>query len=224
MPKDRSDIEIFQKLHASINDDHRKCLPAVITNVNSGRNTVDVAISVQNPLLDDDGNVTFETLPPICDVPLATPRGGGFIVHMPVAVGDSVMLVFSDLCTDTWRASDGPGAVAPGFIGKHTAASAFAFPCVAPDAQAPTQPASTPTDLVIGKDNSDAQIHITPTDISLGRNPSGYVAMSNLVATELGKIATAFASFNPGTGGASFATPYLFADVGSTAALHTKAQ
>lgn len=56
--------------------------------------------------------------------------------------------------------------------------------------------------------------------VEIGNSPTSFAALATAVETELGKIATAFTSFSPGSGGATFATPYT--SVTSVAAAEVK--
>ncbi len=209
MPLDRSDTEIFQAFHESVKDDHRKCIPATITAVHATRGTVDVVPAILNPLFDEFGSVSFEQLPSLSDVPIGIMRGGGFLVWLPVAVGDSVLVIFSDLSTDSWRAgASAPTPSRPNFVGKHTPAGPFAIPCVAPDMAMLSQPGMTPGKLVVGKDGADTQIQISASEIDLGRHPTSFVALSNLVDTAVTTIVTAF---NAHTHALSVTVPFITA-------------
>ena len=193
MPLERSDVEIFQAFHDAVKDDHRKIIPATITAVHADTCTVDVVPAIQNPLFDEFGAVSYETLPSLKGVPLGIIRGGGFLVWVPVQPGDSVLLVFSDLSTDSWRASTPGGSpVQPVFVGKHTPAGPFAIPCVAPDSAAPTSPVTASGNLIIGKDGAQQQIQISSSLILLGESAAQFVALSNLVDTAVSSIVTAF--------------------------------
>lgn len=193
MPLERSHAEILGAYADAIKHDIRKCLPATITAVHADRQTVDVQIAVNALLFDPLGNPFSEPAPSLADVPLGVMRGGGFLVWVPVAVGDSVLLVFSDLSTDTWRAGDGT-ARDPGWAGRHTCDSPFALPCVAPDAKFLASPNADPGKVIIGKDGGTAQIRISASDIELGAPAGDFVALASKVATELGKISTALTS------------------------------
>jgi phage baseplate assembly protein V len=60
-------------------------------------------------------------------------------------------------------------------------------------------------------------IEVTKDLAKLGASANNFVALANLVKAELDKIAAAFVSFVPGTGGASFGNPYTLAsDVAAT--------
>lgn len=228
MPLDRTLEEIFAAHSDAIQDDLRVCLPAVVTNVNASRQTVDVQITVQNPLFDVYGNVIFEQLTSISDVPLATMRGGGFMVWLPVAVGDSVMLLFSDLSMDTWRASQGDQAVEPGWVGKHTADSPIAFPCIFPDTKAFMDPGTNK--VIIGKDGAQAQIRISATDIELGASATDFAALASKVDANFAAVTSALAAgvsgAVPGTDGghAAFAAALAAFSPNPTGSTLIKAQ
>jgi Phage protein Gp138 N-terminal domain len=193
VPYDRSIAEVLNAHGDGLKDEIRKCLPATVTAVHPDRQTVDVQISVQNPLFDEYGAVSFEILPSIADVPLGVMRGGGFLVWIPVQVGDSVLLIWSDLSMDAWRASiAGSGPVQPLWAGKHTADSPVAIPCVAPDASFFADPSNAPNDVIIGKDGTQAQVRLSANAISLGATGSDHVALASLVASELANIASTF--------------------------------
>lgn len=179
MPLQRSLQEILNSHADAIRADMRKVLPGTVTAVHAARQTVDVQLAVNAVLFDDLGTAVSVPAPSVTDVPLGVMRGGGFLVWVPVAVGDSVLLIFSDLSVDTWRASQDGNPVDPGGVGQHTHDSPFAMPCVSPDRGFLT---STPTDnMVIGKDGTDEQIVISSSDIKLGAGASQAVALCTLI-------------------------------------------
>jgi hypothetical protein len=191
MPLERSMSEIFGAFGDALKNDIRKVIPATVTAVNPSRQTVDCQVAVHNVLFDDLGNVVQDDAPAFSDVPLACMRGGGFLVWLPVTVGDSVLLVFSDLSTDTWRAGDG-NPQPPGWVGKHTTDSPFAIPAFAPDAKFLASP--DPNKVVIGKDGAAAQIKISATDIELGNAVTDAVGLASKIDSAVTTIVTAFNS------------------------------
>jgi hypothetical protein len=191
MAYERTLAEVFGAHADVLKNAIRKCLPGTVTAVNPAAQTVDVQIAVNNLLIDDNGAVYSEPAPGIAGIPLGVMRGGGFFVWVPVSVGDSVLVLFTDLSTDTWRAGNGQ-PVDPGFVGKHTMDSAFAIPCCAPDGMALVSPAAGK--LIIGKDGSSAQIKISATDIELGASVTDSVALASLVNSAISTIVTAFNS------------------------------
>jgi hypothetical protein len=201
MPIERSPAEYLAAQMDATKNEIRKVAVGTVTGVYPDRQTVDVQLAVNNPIFDEIGNVYSEAAPSISDIPLGVMRGGGMFVWMPVAVGDSVLVLFTDLSTDTWRDSQTTQSVDPGFVGKHTMDSAFAIPCCAPDASFFADPNNDPAKIIIGKDGSAAQIRISPTDIELGNAVTDAVALASLVNTELGKISTALSSLVAPSGG-----------------------
>jgi hypothetical protein len=203
MPLQRSMAEIFGAFLDVTKNEIRKCVPATVTAVYPARQTVDVQIATNNIIFDDLGNAMSEPAPSISDVPLGVMRGGGFFVWVPVAVGDGVLVVFSDQSSDTWRSGDGQ-AHDPGFLGKHTMDSAFAFPMFAPDKKFFADPNNDPTKLILGKDGSQAQIRLSASDIELGASVGDALGLASKINTALSDLAQALnghvhavASFGP---------------------------
>ena len=191
MPLERS-LEGVLGFHEDfVKNEIRKCLPATVTAVHTDRQTVDVQIAVNNPLFDDLGNAFTEPAPSLSDVPVGCLRGGGFFVWLPLAVGDSVLLVFSDLSADTWRSGDGT-AQDPGFMGKHTIDSAFALPMFSPDSKFFADPNAAPSKIIIGKDGSAAQIRLSATDIELGSSATDAVGLASKIDLAVSAIVSAF--------------------------------
>jgi hypothetical protein len=193
MPVNRGDAEILKLQRDDVKNDIRKVDIATVLAVNPARQTVDVQVCTNNPIHDAVGNAFLEDAPNLSDVPLACLRGGGFLVWMPVAVGDTVLILYSDLSTDTWRAGDGSVAD-PGFQGKHTRDSPFAIPAWAPDAKALAAPVADPTKVIIGKDGASAQIRISATDIELGAPATDSVGLASKIDANFAALATAAAA------------------------------
>jgi hypothetical protein len=183
--------EIFEAHLDATKNDIRKVAVGTVTAVHASAQTVDVQLAVNNPVFDELGNVFTEPAPSFSDVPLGVMRGGGFLVWMPVAVGDSVLVMFSDLSTDVWRSGDGT-AQDPGFVGHHTMDSPFAIPMVAPDKKALAAPGAASGKVIIGKDGGAAQIRISATDIELGASATDAVGLASLIDTAVSTIITAF--------------------------------
>ena len=193
MPLPRSNAEILARHAEVIDHGHIKVRVATVTAVHPERQTVDVQLCQASPIFNELGDAFFEPAPGISDVPLATLRGNGMLLWMPVAVGDSVLLLFCDLSCDVWRAGDGTPQ-APGALSYHSYDSAFALPMIAPDAKALASPGADPTKIIIGTDSGPEQIKIGPGEIALGATAGDFVALASLVQTELGKISTALGS------------------------------
>ncbi len=78
-------------------------IPAKVINIDnfSEQQTVDVLPIINNTF--DDGTVL--EIPPILDVPVVFPSAGGGLLSFPVAVDDTVLLIFSKRSIDDWMAS-----------------------------------------------------------------------------------------------------------------------
>ncbi len=82
-------------------------LPGIIESVDFETMTCVVQPTIQAVVVDENGNESPEDLPTLHDVPIVFPKGGGFLVTMPLAVGDEVLVVFSSRCIDAWFQSGG---------------------------------------------------------------------------------------------------------------------
>jgi hypothetical protein len=217
VPLPRSDAELFGAHKDVVKNSIKKVAVATVTKVHAAEQTVDVQLAVNNPIFDELGNVATEPAPSLSDVPLGVMRGGGFFVWLPVAIGDSVLVLFSDISTDVWREGDGT-AQDPGWVGKHTMDSPFAIPMVAPDAKMFADIAAAAGKVIIGKDGSAAQIRLSATDIELGNNPTDAVALASLVKSEFASFALWVKTGVAPSGGGpvTYAAPAPTDDVGST--------
>lgn len=209
MPLPRSAAEIFGAHADTVKYDIKKCLPATVTAVHPDRQTVDVQVAIINIVHDDNGNTYQEPPLSFSDIPLGVMRGGGMFVWLPVQAGDSVLLVYSDLSCDTWRAGDG-SPQPPGFGGRHTHDSPFAIPLCAPDAKFFASPNADPTKIIIGPDRDTAQIHIGTGVIQLGHPAADAVGLASKIDAAVSTIVSAFnAHLHTGvqTGGGSSGPP-----------------
>lgn len=86
--------------------DIHTALPGRVAAFNAADNTVTVEPMVKQVMR--DGNTL--DLPPLVDVPVQFPRGGGFVFTVPIAAGDEGLIVFSERCIDGWFVSGGKSA------------------------------------------------------------------------------------------------------------------
>jgi len=82
-------------------------LPGVITAVNLSAMTCTVQPTIQGVVEDENGVKTYVNLPLLGDVPICFPKAGGFVLTLPIAVDDEVLVVFSSRCIDAWWQSGG---------------------------------------------------------------------------------------------------------------------
>ena len=91
----------------------------------------------------------YEDLPLIPSVRVIHPRGGGAFVHLPIATGDTVLLVFCETGIGHWEAGDGSLSDA-GDERRHHLAHAVAIPGFYPAAKNIPSAGATPKELVMG--------------------------------------------------------------------------
>lgn len=83
--------------------DTRVATPAfLVTPVDPVKQTVTVQIAIQERVRPRSGAAQWWDVPPIVNVPIVVPRGGGFSVTLPLQAGDEGLLVFCDTCFDNW--------------------------------------------------------------------------------------------------------------------------
>ena len=98
--------------------------PARVVKYDASKQMADVEPFIQRRYI--DGSIV--ALPVISNVPVVHPRTLTAIIHLPVKVGDVVLLVFTERSVDRWKSSDGKSLVDPGDPRKHALSDAFAIP------------------------------------------------------------------------------------------------
>lgn len=182
---------IRRAVEARLVDVHT-AIPARVTRYDATTCVVDAAPLVRAPETAEDGTVTYTALPVVTNVPVAFPGAGGFRVTFPVAVGDTVLLVFTEASLDRWMQFG--GEVDPEDPRRFALSDAIAIPGVRPAAQA----VAAATDAVVVESTAD---------IRLGtKTAAEAVALASKVATELNTLKSAIntAPVTPGDGGATF--------------------
>lgn len=191
----------------------RTCMPGMVESYDADKQTVDVVPQLKNAYPDGEGDVSYVEHPKLSNVPVCFPRAGGFFMSFPIQKGDFVLLVFSERSIQAWREKG--QTVEPGDRRLFPLDGAVAIPGVFPAAQ--TLADADGTNMMLGRDGTPgAQIKLTPTQVHLGGGAQ-FVALANLVATELGKVKATLDSLSGATFTVSYATP------GSVAAQNVKA-
>jgi len=84
-------------------DDTRCATPAFLAeDLNASQQTVTVQIAIQERVRPANGAAQWWDVPPIVNVPIVVPRGGGYSITLPLKKGDQGLLVFCDTCFDNW--------------------------------------------------------------------------------------------------------------------------
>lgn len=81
--------------------DIHTALPGRVVALNADDNTVTVEPMIKQVLVSGEP----VDLPPLVDVPVHFPRGGGFAFTVPIVAGDEGLIVFGERCIDGWFAS-----------------------------------------------------------------------------------------------------------------------
>jgi hypothetical protein len=188
-----SDLDIQVDVIRDELADLHTCMPAEIVGVREGKDArqfVDVLPTLQRVVIDADGIAVNEAYPVIPMVPVGYAQGGGFFVSLPLAVGDIVLLVFAERSLDAWIESARHGAqsaIVPGDVATHSLQGAIALPC-GPAPRGSLLTGVDAADVVIGTTGGTIlQRWKADGSVSLAEGTQ-FVALANLVATELGRI------------------------------------
>jgi len=141
----------------------RVALPARVESYDPTTQQITAQPLVLEGYVAEEGERATERLPAIAGVPVVFPGAGGFRVTFPIAVGDTVLLVFASSSIDRWLALG--GEVDPADDRRHALSDAIAIPGLRDFAHAlGNAPSST---MSIGKDGGPT-IEISGTEIQAG--------------------------------------------------------
>jgi len=94
--------ESLRRLVESKTDNLRVAMPGKIISFDAEKQTATV-----QPLIKEYVRDKWESLPRLLDVPCFFPRAGGYCLTFPVKPGDEVIIMFNDMCLDSWWQSGG---------------------------------------------------------------------------------------------------------------------
>ena len=94
--------ECLRRLVENKIDNLRVSMPGKIISFDEKKQTATV-----QPLLKEYVRGKWEPLPRLLDVPCFFPRAGGYCLTFPVKPGDTVLIVWGDMCLDAWWQSGG---------------------------------------------------------------------------------------------------------------------
>lgn len=84
----------------------RVAIPGTIESFDPQKQTVTVQLAIRENIL-LNLKPTPVTIRPIVDVPIIMMRAGGYTLALPVGIGDECLVIFGDMCMDSWWASGG---------------------------------------------------------------------------------------------------------------------
>lgn len=85
----------------------RCACPGIIQSFDPIEQTVSVQLALRELVLDYNYNKDWKEIPILLDVPIVTPRAGGYCLTMPIKQGDECLVIFADMCIDSWWQSGG---------------------------------------------------------------------------------------------------------------------
>jgi Phage protein Gp138 N-terminal domain len=84
----------------------RVALPCRVVSFDAVRQVVTVQPTITE-VVRNNGVQTIMSLPQLADVPVLQLGGGGFSIAFPIQPGDEALVVFGDMCMDSWWQSGG---------------------------------------------------------------------------------------------------------------------
>jgi hypothetical protein len=97
--------EIYKKLADGLAYDIRVAMPGVIQSWNPTTQTAVIQLSIAERI-NLSGNLSWEQIPLLVDVPLVTIKGGGHLIATAINPGDECWVWFADCCHDAaWQNS-----------------------------------------------------------------------------------------------------------------------
>jgi hypothetical protein len=102
-------------------------MPAIVQSVDFTKMTCVCQIAIQGRAEDPAGNLEWQNISVLHDVPICFPSGGGFVVTTPIMAGDEVLVVFASRCIDSWW-QNGGYANKPIEYRMHDLSDGFAIP------------------------------------------------------------------------------------------------
>lgn len=139
-----SHATIYDRAFAKRSATLRVALPGRVESYDPATQKANVQPLIMESYADDLGDAQVERLPVVTNVPICFPGAGPYRVTFPVAVGDTVLLVFCSSSIDRWLSRG--GEVDPQDARHHDISDAVAIPGLFDFAHVPTE---APTDALV---------------------------------------------------------------------------
>lgn len=160
-------------------------IPGKVVNYNAELQVADIQPLVKDLYHSESGAMLTRSFPVLPSVPVAYLRGGGYFLSVPLDVGDTGMLVFSELPIDRWRSTGQESH--PVNARRHGVGNAVFYPGVRPRADALDED-GVDTHMVLGREGG-AQVHVKADEVNLyEENAADFVALAAKVETELQRV------------------------------------
>lgn len=92
---------IMNVMGDSVSFDIRVAMPGIVESWNPSQQTVDVRLAIREKVT-NGGSETETEIPLLVDVPVVMPRAGGYVLGFAPCEGDECLVVFADMCIDSW--------------------------------------------------------------------------------------------------------------------------
>jgi len=167
------------------------------------RAQVQPALKIARGDLDGDGEIDYDALPVLVEVPVLWPRGGGYALHLPLEPGDTVLLVVTARSLEEWLERGGVD-VEPQDLRVLALQDAVAIPGLYPAPEALSGNVARASEAVLSTQDAATQLRVAAATITAtaqtvllgGPGATDPVALSGLVAVELGKVALAITTLS----------------------------
>lgn len=136
-------------------------MPGRVESYDAATQSASVQPLIKREYDDEDGH-HVETLPVVKDVPVAFPGAGAWRLTFPLAVGDTVLIVWTMASLERWLRTG--GLVEPGDPRHHSASDAIVYPGVRDYAHALSGVSSS--SLVLG--NASVHVEVTGSEVKAG--------------------------------------------------------
>lgn len=140
-------------------------MPGIVQSVDLAKQTCVVQLAIQGRAEDPLGNLTYQNIALLHDVPIVFPRAGGFVLTFPMAAGDEVLVVFASRCIDSWWQSGG-FANKPIEFRMHDLSDGFAIP--GPTSQPKKVASVSSTEIQLRNEAGDAYLSIVKATKKIG--------------------------------------------------------
>jgi hypothetical protein len=185
----RAPLEVMRKTIAGVLQDVHVALPGQVVSFNQSTGLADVQVMVTHPVWDDDNELTYEDIGVLPGVPVAWPRGGGFIATFPIAVGDTGLLVFCSTPTGEFRATGQRSN--PADASRHDIGWPVFIPGFSADVKAPAASCYQAGAMVIGSETGAGQVIIKAGEIDIGTGATHPAAFGDTNDTNMSALSTA---------------------------------
>lgn len=98
--------EVIKTMGKSVQYGIRVAIPGIVQAWDAKQQTVTVQPAIRE-IVTNGGAETEVEIPLLVDVPVVMPRAGGYVLAFAPQKGDECLVIFSDLCIDSWWQSGG---------------------------------------------------------------------------------------------------------------------